>query len=65
MSLEDMGSCPGHENPKTQKIYGTDFPVITINDMVNAQVNLLDFLELKNFFLLLEDQWAECKYYNL
>ena len=30
-------------------IYGTDFPVITINDMVNAQVNLLDFLESKNF----------------
>ena len=32
-----MGSFgPGHENPETNKIYGTDFPVITINDMVNA-----------------------------
>ena len=34
----------------TNKIYGTDFPVITINDMVNAQVNLLDHFEIKKLF---------------
>ncbi len=46
-----MGSFgPGHENPKTKKIYGTDFPVITINDMVNAQINLLDFFGIKKLF---------------
>jgi len=46
-----MGSFgPGHENPETKKIYGIDFPVITINDMVNAQVNLLDFFEIKKLF---------------
>ena len=46
-----MGSFgPSHENPKTNKIYGTDFPVITINDMVNAQLNLLDFFGIKKLF---------------
>ena len=46
-----MGSFgPSHKNPDTNKIYGTDFPVITINDMVNAQVNLLDHFEIKKLF---------------
>ena len=46
-----MGSFgPSHKNPDTNKIYGTDFPVITINDMVKAQVNLLDHFEIKKLF---------------
>tara|TARA_B100001057_G_scaffold464236_1_gene519213 strand:- start:6249 stop:7367 length:1119 start_codon:yes stop_codon:yes gene_type:complete len=46
-----MGSFgPSHINPKTKKIYGTDFPVITINDMVNAQINLLEFFGIKKLF---------------
>ena len=46
-----MGSFgPSHQNPETKKIYGTDFPVITINDMVNAQVNLLDHFGIKKLF---------------
>ena len=46
-----MGSFgPNHKNPKTQKIYGTDFPVITINDIVNAQVNLLGHFGIKKLF---------------
>ena len=46
-----MGSYgPSHKNPDTNKIYGTDFPVITINDMVNAQVNLLDHFKIKKLF---------------
>ena len=46
-----MGSFgPSHQNPKTNKIYGVDFPVITINDMVNAQVNLLEHFEIKKLF---------------
>ena len=46
-----MGSFgPSHENPETKKMYGTDFPVITINDMVNAQVTLLDFFNIKKLF---------------
>ena len=39
-----MGSFgPSDINPDTNKKYGTTFPVITINDMVNAQFNLLKF----------------------
>ena len=46
-----MGSFgPSHQNPETRKIYGTDFPVITINDMVNAQVNLLDHFGIEKLF---------------
>jgi homoserine O-acetyltransferase len=44
-----LGSCMGStgpmsENPKTGKPYGTDFPVITIGDMVKAQKALIDHL---------------------
>ena len=46
-----MGSFgPSYKNPKTNKIYGTDFPVITINDMVNAQLNLLDHFKIEKLF---------------
>ena len=46
-----MGSFgPSHINPITKKIYGIDFPVITINDIVNAQVNLLDHFGIKKLF---------------
>ena len=40
-----MGSTgPGSINPATNKPYGPDFPVITIADMVRAQVQLIDHL---------------------
>ena len=46
-----MGSFgPSDINPDTKKIYGTNFPVITINDMVNAQVNLLDFFGIEKLY---------------
>ena len=49
-----MGSLgPSNTNPKTNKIYGTSFPIITINDMVNAQYNLLDFLKIKKLFAVI------------
>ena len=49
-----MGSYgPSNINPKTNKNLGTDFPVITINDMVNAQYHLLDFFKIKKLFSVL------------
>ena len=43
-----MGSYgPSFKDPATDKVIGTDFPVITINDMVNAQVSLLDYFNIK------------------
>ena len=46
-----MGSFgPSHIDPKTKEAFGTKFPVITINDMVNAQVNLLDHFKINQLF---------------
>tara|TARA_B100000029_G_scaffold148961_1_gene144249 strand:- start:10396 stop:11529 length:1134 start_codon:yes stop_codon:yes gene_type:complete len=46
-----MGSYgPSDFNPDSNKIFGTDFPVITINDMVNAQYNLIDFFGIEKLF---------------
>ena len=50
-----IGGCMGSYGPssvdlKTNKKLGTNFPVITINDMVNAQYNLLDFFKIEKLF---------------
>jgi homoserine O-acetyltransferase len=47
-----IGGCsgstgPSSPNPSTGRPYGTDFPIITIGDMVNAQVMLLDHLGIE------------------
>jgi len=46
-----MGSYgPSNINPKTNKNFGTNFPVITINDMINAQYHLLEFFKIEKLF---------------
>lgn len=47
-----IGGCrgstgPSSINPKTGEPYGTDFPIITIGDMVNAQKHLIDYLGIE------------------
>ena len=47
-----IGGCkgstgPASTNPATGKPYGTDFPFITIADMVRAQRHLIDFLGIE------------------
>ena len=44
-----LGGCrgttgPGSVNPETDRPYGTDFPTVTIDDMVDAQRMLIDHL---------------------
>ena len=50
-----LGGCSGSTGPKeinqiTKKIYGRDFPSITIKDMVKAQSLLIESLEIKKLF---------------
>jgi homoserine O-acetyltransferase len=46
-----MGSTgPASLNPKTGRPWGLDFPVITIGDMVDAQVRLIDRLGIDQLF---------------
>ena len=47
-----IGGCQGSTgpssiNPKTGKPYGTDFPLVTIGDMVQAQAHLIDHLGIE------------------
>ncbi|MBP7133394.1 MAG: homoserine O-acetyltransferase [Aquabacterium sp.] len=49
IGINNPGSCfgstgPMHTNPDTGQPYGTDFPVVTVEDWVNAQARLLDQL---------------------
>jgi homoserine O-acetyltransferase len=49
IGVNNLGSCfgstgPMHTNPDTGRIYGADFPVVTVEDWVNAQARLLDAL---------------------
>jgi len=49
IGVNNLGSCfgstgPMHINPGTGRIYGADFPVVTVEDWVAAQARLLDAL---------------------
>jgi len=49
-----MGSTgPASIDPKTGKPWGLDFPVITIGDMVDAQVPLIDHLGIEQLFCVI------------
>jgi homoserine O-acetyltransferase/O-succinyltransferase len=52
IGVNNLGSCfgstgPMHADPVTGKIYGADFPVVTVEDWVNAQARLLDALGIE------------------
>lgn len=55
VALNNLGGCAGSSgptslNPETGKIYGPDFPVVTVRDWVKSQVMLSDRLGI--------EQWA-------
>ncbi|QRN41302.1 MAG: homoserine O-acetyltransferase [Neisseriaceae bacterium] len=55
VGLNNLGGChgstgPSSINPKTGKLYGSDFPVITVEDWVQSQALLADYLGIS--------QWA-------
>jgi homoserine O-acetyltransferase/O-succinyltransferase len=52
IGVNNLGSCfgstgPMHVNPQTGRIYGSDFPVVTVEDWVDAQARLLDALQIE------------------
>ncbi|HMX12090.1 MAG TPA: homoserine O-acetyltransferase [Burkholderiaceae bacterium] len=52
IGVNNPGSCfgstgPMHPNPATGRPYGADFPVVTVEDWVNAQARLLDRLGIE------------------
>jgi homoserine O-acetyltransferase/O-succinyltransferase len=53
-----IGSCygstgPGSEDPETGKVYGPDFPLVSVRDNVRAQARLLDSLGIRRLRLVL------------
>ena len=52
IGVNNLGSCfgstgPMHVNPDTGRVYGADFPVVTVEDWVNAQARVLDALGIQ------------------
>ncbi|MDO9610268.1 MAG: homoserine O-acetyltransferase, partial [Serpentinimonas sp.] len=52
IGVNNLGSCfgstgPTHLNPATGQPWGADFPVVTVEDWVNAQARLLDALGIE------------------
>ena len=52
IGINNLGSCfgstgPMDTNPDTGEVYGADFPVVTVEDWVNAQARLLDALGIE------------------
>ena len=53
IGINNLGSCfgstgPMHTDPATGRVYGADFPVVTVEDWVNAQARLLDALGIQS-----------------
>lgn len=54
IGVNNLGSCFGSTgpmsiNPSTQKPYGASFPVVTVEDWVNAQARVADHFGIKRF----------------
>ena len=52
IGVNNLGSCfgstgPMQTNPDTGKVYGADFPVVTVQDWVDAQARLMDALGIQ------------------
>lgn len=52
IGLNNLGGCHGSSGPssikpKSKKPYGASFPIVTVEDWVNSQARLLDFLGIE------------------
>ena len=58
IGVNNLGSCfgstgPMHTNPDSGAVYGSSFPVLTVEDWVNAQALLLDRLGIRQMAAVL------------
>jgi homoserine O-acetyltransferase len=58
IGVNNLGSCfgstgPTHVNPATGQPWGADFPVVTVEDWVDAQARLLDALDIQRLAAVL------------
>jgi homoserine O-acetyltransferase len=54
VGVNNLGSCfgstgPASQNPATGRVWGADFPLITVEDWVDAQARLADRLGIRRF----------------
>ena len=54
VGVNNLGSCfgstgPASINPATVKPWGSDFPIVTVEDWVDAQARLADYLGIERF----------------
>ncbi len=58
IGVNNLGSCfgstgPMHVNPATGRVWGADFPVMTVHDWVDAQARVLDRLGIQKLAAVL------------
>ncbi len=58
IGVNNLGSCfgstgPMHLHPDTGKVYGADFPVVTVEDWVGAQARLLDVMGIQTLAVVM------------
>jgi homoserine O-acetyltransferase len=58
IGLNNLGGCHGSSgplstNPETDKTWGADFPIVTVEDWVNSQARLADYLGIKQLAAIL------------
>ena len=54
IGLNNLGGChgssgPNQINPETNKPYGPDFPIVTVDDWVESQVRLAEYFGIQQF----------------
>jgi homoserine O-acetyltransferase len=69
VALNNLGGChgstgPSSFNPATGRLYGPDFPLVTVKDWVQSQARLSDYLGIDCWAALLVVRWVECRFYN-
>ena len=66
IGVNNLGSCfgstgPTDVNPATGKTWGADFPVVTVEDWVDAQARLLDLWASGSSLPSSAAAWAACR----